>query len=106
MYHGVCELFSYISQTLIECSVFARPFAKYWAHKKERHSVNNMGHLFALGLNYFSHHPRQDISVYPEKTLRQAKSVPEFCASSSLLPSNLNRSHLGSFHSCLSLIDM
>lgn len=44
--------------------------------KRKRNSVNNMGHLFALGLNYFSHHPRQDISVHPGKTLKQAKSVP------------------------------
>lgn len=60
IYYRVCKLFSYISQTLIECRVFARFFAKYWTHEKERHFVNNIGHLFALGLNYFSHHRRQD----------------------------------------------
>lgn len=83
MYCRVCELFSYVSQTFIESPLFTKFFAKCWAHEMDICSVNNIGHLFALSLNDFLHHPRckKIFSAHPEKTLRQAKSVPLPCVS-------------------------
>lgn len=49
----VYELFSCISHAFIDCPLFARSFAKYLAHEKDMHSVNNVGYLFALSLNDF-----------------------------------------------------